>query len=90
MSRKIMCAYFKKELDGLDFALYPGEIGKKIFNEISKDAWQLWIKKQTMLVNEKQLNMMNPEDRKFLEEKMVEFLFEGVDVKIDGYVPVEK
>ena len=52
-------------------------------------AWSEWIKKQTMLVNEKKLSMMNPEHRKLLETEMVNFLFEGKEVVIDGYKPVE-
>ena len=74
---------------GLDFQLYPGELGKRIFDSISKQAWSEWIKKQTMLVNEKKLSMMNPEHRKLLETEMVNFLFEGKEVVIDGYKPVE-
>lgn len=89
MSRTIFCTFLNKEADGLDFQLYPGEIGKRIFNEISKEAWAQWMAKQTMLINEK-LNTMNPDDRKLLEQEMVRFLFEGHDVHIDGYTPPEK
>lgn len=88
MARMIFCEYLKQDAEGLDFQLYPGEIGKRIFDSISKPAWAEWIKKQTMLVNEKKLNMMNPEHRKQLETEMVNFLFEGKDVHIEGYVPV--
>lgn len=87
MSRTIYCHYLKKEADGLDFKLYPGELGKRIFNEISKPAWQEWLKKQTMLINENKLNMMNPEHRKQIEAEMIKFLFEGEEVVIDGYKP---
>lgn len=87
MARTVNCEYLKKEADGLDFQLYPGELGKRIFDNISKEAWGLWQKKQTMLINEKKLNMMNVEDRKFLESQMVSFLFEGKDVEIEGFVP---
>lgn len=90
MARTVFCEYLKQEAEGLDFQLYPGELGKRIFNEISKQAWAEWIKKQTMLVNEKKLNMMNAEHRQLLEAEMVSFLFEGKDVHIEGYVPVEK
>lgn len=55
MSRTIFCTFLNKEADGLDFQLYPGEIGKRIFNEISKEAWAQWMAKQTMLINEKNL-----------------------------------
>ena len=87
MARTVNCEYLKKEADGLDFQLYPGELGKRIFDNISKEAWGLWQKKQTMLINEKKLNMMNVDDRKFLEAQMVSFLFEGKDVEIEGFVP---
>ncbi len=90
MARTVNCVYLNKEADGLDFQLYPGDIGKRIFNNICKEAWGLWQKKQTMLINEKKLNMMNLDDRSFLEKNMVEFLFEGKDVTVEGYVPEEK
>ncbi|MDF2179104.1 oxidative damage protection protein [Aliiglaciecola sp. CAU 1673] len=90
MSRTIYCQYLKKDADGLDFQLYPGELGKRIFDNISKEAWALWQKKQTMLINEKKLNMMNAEHRTFLEQEMKAFLFEGKDVEIEGYVPPSK
>ncbi|RVT46401.1 oxidative damage protection protein [Rheinheimera sediminis] len=87
MSRQIFCVYLQKEAAGLDFQLYPGELGKKIFDNISKEAWALWQSKQIMLINEKKLNMMNLEHRKLLEEQMQQFLFEGKEVQIEGYVP---
>ncbi|MGL5047377.1 MAG: oxidative damage protection protein [Shewanella sp.] len=87
MARTVNCVYLNKEADGLDFQLYPGDLGKRIFDNVSKDAWGLWQKKQTMLINEKKLNMMNLDDRKFLEEQMTSFLFEGKDVEIEGFVP---
>ena len=87
MARTIFCSYLNKESNGLDFQLYPGDLGKRIFDNISKEAWELWQKKQTMLINEKKLNMMNVDDRKFLEEQMTRFLFEGESVEIEGYVP---
>jgi Fe-S cluster biosynthesis and repair protein YggX len=87
MSRQVFCVYLQKEAAGLDFQLYPGELGKKIFDNISKEAWALWQAKQIMLINEKKLNMMNLEHRKLLEEQMQLFLFEGKEVQIEGYVP---
>ena len=90
MSRTVFCQRLKKEGPGLDFQLYPGELGKRIFDNISKEAWTEWQKKQVMLINEKKLSMMNPEHRKLLEQEMVQFLFEGKDVHIEGYTPPEK
>ena len=89
MARMVFCERLKQEAEGLDFQLYPGELGKRIFDSISKQAWGEWMKKQTMLVNEKKLNMMNAEHRKLLEQEMVGFLFEGKDVQIEGYTPPE-
>ena len=77
MSRTVFCQRLKKEAPGMAFQLIPGELGKRIYNEISKEAWAQWQHKQTMLVNEKKLSMMNPEHRKLLEQEMVQFLFEG-------------
>lgn len=87
MSRIIFCHYLQKDAEGLDFQLYPGEVGKRIFDQISKEAWQLWMKKQTMFINENKLNMMNAEHRKRIEAEMQAFLFEGKDVVIEGFTP---
>lgn len=87
MSRTIYCTFLKREAEGQDFQFYPGELGKRIFNNISKEAWAQWQTKQTMLINEKKLSMMNVADRKVLEQEMVNFLFEGQDVHIEGYTP---
>ncbi|MCE2571387.1 oxidative damage protection protein [Motilimonas eburnea] len=87
MARTVMCARLKKELPGLDFQLIPGELGKRVFDNISKEAWTDWQKKQTMLINEKKLNLMNADDRKLLETEMVKYLFEGQEVDIEGYTP---
>ena len=90
MSRQVFCQHLNKDADGLDFQLYPGELGTRIFDNISKEAFAAWQKKQTMLINEQKLNMMEPTDRKFLEEKMEAFLFEGIEPTIEGYVPPKK
>ncbi|MCX7126396.1 oxidative damage protection protein [Aeromonas sp.] len=87
MSRTVFCQRLKKEGQGLDFQLYPGELGKRIFDNISKEAWAEWQKKQVMLINEKKLNMMNLEHRQLLEKEMVSYLFDAGEVEIDGYTP---
>jgi len=87
MSHTVFCLHLEKDAEGLAFQLYPGEVGKRIFDNISQEAWGIWQKKQTMIINEKKMNMMNVEDRKFLEQAMVEFLFEGKEPEIEGYVP---
>lgn len=90
MARTVFCTYLNKEADGLDFQTLPGEMGKKVFDNISKEAWAMWMSKQTMLINEKKLNLMEPNDRALLEKNMAAFLFEGQDVQIDGYTPESK
>lgn len=90
MSRTVFCKHLNKETEGLGFQLYPGDVGKRIFDNIGKEAWTLWQKKQTMIINEKKMNMMEPNDRAFLEKAMVEFLFEGKEPEIEGYVPIKK
>src|SRR5258707_14755842 len=69
MARTIQCTYLKKEAQGLDFAPYPGELGKRIYNERSKEAWQAWMKHQTMLANENRLNLAAPGARQYLARK---------------------
>ncbi|UDG81465.1 putative Fe(2+)-trafficking protein [Candidatus Profftia lariciata] len=75
MCKKIFCTFLQKEAEQQDFQSYPGKLGKRILNEISKEAWSKWIYKQTILINERKLNMMNAHDRKLLKQKMVSFLF---------------
>ncbi|CAL4325220.1 Probable Fe(2+)-trafficking protein [Buchnera aphidicola (Thelaxes suberi)] len=74
-NRIIFCKYFKKKKEGLDYVTYPGKIGLRIYNEISMQAWKQWIKKQTILINEKKLNLQNIEDRKKIEKKMINYFF---------------
>ncbi len=90
MSRTVFCSYLKKDAPGLAFQVIPGELGKRIFDNISQEAWSIWQKKQTMLINEKRLSLMQAEDRKLIEETMIAFLFEHKDVDIEGYTPEEK
>ncbi len=87
MSRTVFCQFLDKEAEGLAFQLYPGDVGKRIFDNISKEAFGLWQKKQTMLINEKKMNMMNVDDRAFLEQAMLDYLFDKKEPEIEGYVP---
>jgi len=87
MPRSVQCVYLKKEAEGMDFSPYPGDLGKRIYNQISKEAWQMWMKHQTMLVNENRLNLADQRARQYLAKQMELFLFgEGAD-KPAGYVP---
>lgn len=87
MSRNIQCVKLNKEAEGMDFAPYPGDLGQRIFENISKEAWQMWMNHQTMLINERQLSMIDPEARNYLAGEMEKFLFGGTLDKIEGYVP---
>ena len=87
MPRTVFCNYLKKEAPGLAFQLIPGELGKRIFDNISQEAWNKWQHKQTMLINEKKLNLMQAEDRKYIEKMMIAFLFEHKEIDIEGYSP---
>ena len=85
MSRMVFCSYLEKEAPGLAFQLIPGELGKRIFDNISQEAWTEWQQKQTMFINENKLNLMKAEDRKRIEEAMIGYLFENKDITIEGY-----
>ncbi len=87
MARMVECVKLKKETEGLDFPPYPGELGKKIWQSVSKQAWQEWMDVQTRLVNENRLNLADARARKYLKEQMEKFLFEDQDVEAQGYVP---
>ena len=75
MSKTIYCQKLKKETAQLAFQPYPGETGEKIFENISEEAWKLWLDHQTMLINEYRLNLLEPDAKKFLQEQMDKFLF---------------
>lgn len=89
MSRTVHCVKLNTEAEGLDYPPYPGALGKRIFEQISKQAWQQWLGHQTMLINENRISPMDPEARKFLEGEMEKFLFGGGSEKPAGYVPPE-
>jgi len=87
MARTVKCQLLGKELPGLEYQTYPGELGKRIYENISAEAWQQWIAHQTILINEHRLSPINPEHRRFLEEEMEKFFFgEGSEVP-DAFVP---
>ena len=87
MARMVKCVKLGKEAEGLDRPTYPGELGKRIYAEVSKEAWQMWLRQQTMLINEYRLSPIEPKARKFLEEQMEKFFFgDGADTPPD-FVP---
>ncbi|MDO9023368.1 oxidative damage protection protein [Zwartia sp.] len=87
MSRSVQCLKLKKEAEGLEYPPYPGEMGTRIWQSISKEAWQDWLGVQTRLVNENRLNLADARARKYLKEQMEKYLFEDIDVEAQGFVP---
>jgi len=87
MGKMVNCVVLKKEAEGLDKAPYPGEIGQRILENASKEAWQMWMKQQTMLMNENKLSPMDPKHRQFLVEEMEKFFFGEGSAKVEGYTP---
>ena len=87
MSRSVFCRKYQQQLEGLDKPPYPGPVGHKIYESVSKQAWQAWTEHQTMLINEKHLNMMDPASRKFLQEQMEKFFAGDEFEQAEGYVP---
>ncbi len=74
--------------EGLDYAVYPGELGQRIYDSVSKQAWQKWLAHQTILINEYRLTPMEPEARKFLETELEKFFFgEGSTVPDEFVAP---
>ena len=87
MARTIQCVYLKREAEGLDFTVYPGELGKRIYENISKEAFEAWKRHQTMLVNENRLNLADARSRQYLARQMESFFFGGGAEQPAGYVP---
>lgn len=90
MARMVHCVKLGREAEGLDFPPLPNELGKRIFESVSKEAWQQWLKHQTMLVNENRLNLADPRARKYLAEQMEKHFFGAGADQIQGYVPPAK
>ena len=87
MTRMVQCIKLGREAAGLERPPYPGELGRRVFEQVSKQAWQEWLRHQTMLINENRLSPMDPKARKLLEEQMEKFFFgEGAELPPD-YVP---
>ena len=77
MTRTVHCVLLGREAPGLERVPYPGELGKRIFEAVSKEGWAAWVRHQTMLINEYRLTPVDPKARKFLEEEMAKFFFQG-------------
>ena len=87
MSRTVQCVFLKQEAPGLDRPPYPGELGKRIFENVSKEDWARWLKHQTMLINENRLSPIEPKARKFLEGEMEKYFFGAGSKAPEGYKP---
>jgi Fe-S cluster biosynthesis and repair protein YggX len=90
MTETVHCIVLKKEAEALPRPPWPGELGQRIFAQVSKPAWQQWLAHQTMLINENRLSPLDPEHRKFLEGEMEKFFFQGGAEKPTGYRPPEQ
>ena len=87
MARSVFCVKLQREASDLDFPPYPGELGKRLWESVSKEAWQEWIRHQTMLVNENRLNLADARARKYLATQMEKYFFGDGGDKPAGYVP---
>ena len=87
--RTVYCHKLKRDAEGLAFLTYPGELGRRIYEQISQDAWNEWLAHQTMLINENRISPLDPAARKFLQGEMERFLFGEGSEKPAGYVPPE-
>jgi Fe-S cluster biosynthesis and repair protein YggX len=85
--RKVMCVKFGREMEGLDRVPWKGEIGQRIYEHVSKEAWKLWVEHSKMIMNEYRLNPLDPQSQKIMEEQMEQFFFgEGARLP-EGYIP---
>ena len=87
MARMVKCIKLGREAEGLDFAPYPGDLGKRIYESVSKEAWEGWKKHQTMLINEHRLSLADAHARKYLAEQTEAYFFGTGAEKPAGYVP---
>jgi len=87
MTTMVNCVILGKQAEALNKAPYPGELGQRILENVSKDGWKQWMSKQTILINEHRINVVDPKGREFLEEQMERFFFgDGGDTP-EGYTP---
>ena len=87
MTRTVHCRKYDREMEGLDAPPYPGPAGQDIYAHVSRQAWQEWQAQQTMLINEKQLKLLDPETRRYLQQEMKKFLAGEEYDRAEGYVP---
>lgn len=85
MARQILCVKLNHEAEGMNAPPFPGPLGEKIFNQVSKEAWKMWLAHQTMLINEYRLSLMDPKARQFLQEEMQKYFFGEGSEKPAGF-----
>ena len=90
MARTVQCVLLKREAEGLERPPYPGELGRRIYEQVSKEAWAQWLRHQTLLINEYRLTPIEPKARKFLEAVMEKFFFGTGSQAPQGYQPPER
>ena len=84
----LLCIKLNKELEALDRAPYPGKLGIKILENVSREAWQMWLDHQTMLINENNLNLIENSSQNYLKEQMEKYFFDNDNLDlIEGYIP---
>lgn len=87
MSRTVQCVKLGRQAEGLEFAPWPGELGRRIFDQVSKEAWQEWLRQQTILINEYKLNPLQAEHKKYLAAQMEAWFFGDGIVMPDEWRP---
>ena len=87
MARTVNCIKLGREAEGMDFPPYPGALGQRIFENVSKEAWAAWLKQQTMLVNENRLSLADPQARKYLADQTEAYFFGDGAEQASGYIP---
>ncbi len=89
MARTVQCVKLGREAEGFEKPFYPGELGERLFAQVSREAWQQWLAHQTMLINEYRLSPIEPKHRKYLETEMEKYFFGDGSEAPSGYVPTE-
>ncbi len=87
MAHTVQCVKLNKEAEGMDFPPYPGELGKKIYESVSKEGWQMWMSQQTMLINEYRLSLADPKSQQFLKLELEKFFFGEGSERPKEYTP---
>jgi Fe-S cluster biosynthesis and repair protein YggX len=89
MTQQLFCVKLKQKADTMEAPPFPGPLGERIFNEVSKQAWNMWLSHQTMLINEYRLNLIDPKAREYLRQQMTSYFFGDGSEKPEGFTPIE-